>query len=106
MSNKTDVLSFDSLKKFAISDILSVSGKDKTSRVIEKHMNNLIEVALIRGKQSKQSEVDELQKRIDEISNHVEINYDENRGDDSHSYWSGYNQALRELFEILKGEET
>ena len=48
----------------------------------------------------------ELQKRIDEISNHVEINYDENRDDDSHSYWSGYNQALRELFEILKGEET
>ena len=25
------------------------------------------------------------------------------RDDDSHSYWSGYNQALRELFEILKG---
>ena len=48
----------------------------------------------------------ELQKRIDEISNHVEINYDENRDDDSHSYWSGYNQALRELFEILKGGET
>ena len=50
--------------------------------------------------------IDYLQERIDEISNHVEINYDENRGDDSHSYWSGYNQALRELFEILKGEET
>lgn len=48
--------------------------------------------------------IDNLQKRIDEISNHVEINYDENRDDDSHSYWSGYNQALRELFEILKGE--
>ena len=37
--------------------------------------------------------IDHLQKRIDEISNHVEINYDENRDDDSHSYWSGYNQA-------------
>ena len=58
------------------------------------------------GVQSKQAEIDELQKRIDEIINHVEINYDENRDDDSHSYWSGYNQALRELFEILKGEET
>lgn len=57
------------------------------------------------GQQSKQAEVDELQERVDEISNHVEINYDENRDDDSHSYWSGYNQALRELFEILKGDQ-
>ena len=48
--------------------------------------------------------IDSLQKRIDEINNHLEINYDENRGDDIHSYWSGYNQALRELFEILKGD--
>jgi polyhydroxyalkanoate synthesis regulator phasin len=46
--------------------------------------------------------IDRLQKLVDEIRNHVEINYDENRDDDSHVYWSGYNQALRELFEILK----
>lgn len=56
------------------------------------------------GQQSKQTEVDELHKRIDEIENHVEINYDCERSDDNHSYWSGYNQAMRELFEILKGE--
>ena len=56
--------------------------------------------------QSKQDEVDSLQKRLDEINNHLEINYDENRDDDSHSYWSGYNQVLRELSEILKGEQT
>ena len=49
-------------------------------------------------------ERDKLQKRLDEINNHLEINYDENRDDDSHSYWSGYNQALRELFEIIKGD--
>ena len=49
-------------------------------------------------------EQDKLQKRLDEINNHLEINYDENRDDDSHSYWSGYNQALRELFEIIKGD--
>lgn len=59
--------SFDDLKKFAISDILSVSGKDKTTRVIENHMNNLIEVALIFGAQSKQAEIEELRKRIDEV---------------------------------------
>ncbi len=56
--------------------------------------------------QKVESEREHLQKRIDEISNHVEINYDENRDDDSCSYWSGYNQALRELYKILKGEET
>ena len=48
--------------------------------------------------------IDYLQERIDEINNHVEINYDENRDDDGHAYWSGYNQALRELFEIIKGD--
>ena len=56
------------------------------------------------GVQSKQDEIDSLQKLVDEIRNHLEINYAENRDDDSHSYWSGYNQALRELFEILKGD--
>ena len=63
---------FDDLKKFAVSDILSVSGKDKTTKVIEGHMNVLVEVALIKGEQSKQAEVDELQNRIDELkmSNH------------------------------------
>ena len=46
---------------------------------------------------------DLLQKRIDEIDNHVGVNYDCERDDDQHSYWSGYNQALREIFEMLKG---
>ena len=48
--------------------------------------------------------IDLLQKRIDEIDNHVGVNYDCERDDDQHSYWSGYNQALREIFEILKGD--
>ena len=55
------------------------------------------------GQQSKQAEIDLLQKRIDEIDNHVGVNYDCERDDDQHSYWSGYNQALREIFEMLKG---
>lgn len=59
--------SFDDLKKYAISDILSASGKDKITRVAENHINTLIEVALIKGAQSRQSEVDELQKRIDAL---------------------------------------
>lgn len=87
MSNKTDVLSFD------------IDEYDSRERQVHNH-------GFCLGEQSKQDEIDHLQKRIDEIINHMEINYDENRDDDSHSYWSGYNQALRELSEILKGEET
>ena len=56
--------SFDDLKKYAISDILSASGKDKITRVAENHINNLIEVALIKGAQSRQDEVDELKKQL------------------------------------------
>ena len=52
----------------------------------------------------KQTKLDELQARIDEITNHVGINFDEERDDDQHSYWSGYNQAMRELNDILKVE--
>ena len=48
--------------------------------------------------------IDLLQKLIDEIDNHVGVNYDCERDDDQHSYWSGYNQALREIFEMLKGD--
>ena len=55
------------------------------------------------GQQSRQAEIDNLKKRIDEIDNHVGVNYDCVRDDDQHSYWSGYNQALREIFEMLKG---
>ena len=55
------------------------------------------------GQQSKQAEIDNLKKRIDEIDNHVGVNYDCERDDDQDSYWSGYNQALREIFEMLKG---
>ena len=121
MSNKTEVLSFD--------DWINVNGFN-----FRPEQYDLYKFLYEAGQQSKQDEIDELKmgnhnlsimvaeaesyseywkyerdklrKRIDEISNHVEINYDENRDDDSHSYWSGYNQALRELFEILKGEET
>lgn len=64
--------SFDDLKNYAISDILSVNGKDKAARIIKNHMDNLIEVALIKGAQSRQAEIDELQKRIDAIKSKVQ----------------------------------
>ena len=129
MSNKTEVLSFDELARF---HSLSLMKWDEDNYASEN--TELAKDFFEAGQQSKQAEVDELkmanhnlsvmtaeaesyseywkyerdklQKRLDEINNHLEINYDENRDDDSHSYWSGYNQALRELSEILKGEQT
>lgn len=50
--------------------------------------------------QEQQAKIDELQNIIDELKNHIEINFDEDREDDQHSYWSGYNQALREIKDI------
>ena len=88
--------SFDDLKKYAISDILSASGKDKITRVAENHINNLIEVALIKGAQSRQSEVDELKKRIDAAIKEIQ--------DESWSDEYGDNQAPTfKLIKILKG---
>ena len=127
MSNKIEILSFDELARF---HGLSLMKWDEDNYASEN--TELAKDFFEAGQQSKQDEVDELkmgnhnlsvmvaeaesyseywkyerdklQKRLDEINNHLEINYDENRDDDSHSYWSGYNQALRELFEIIKGD--
>ena len=66
---------------------------------------NVAKRAFEAGQQSQQAKIDELQARIDEITNHVDINFDEGRDDDQHSYWSGYNQAMRELNDILKAVE-
>lgn len=52
---------FDELKRFAIADVLSVSGKEKTTSTIEKHIDNIIDVAIAR-EQHQQSKVDELHK--------------------------------------------
>ena len=140
MSNKTEVLSFDDAlnnhKKALSESLVNFDEGHRVRKILLDVDSNSAdyEYYFQSGQQSKQAEIDNLQKRvkelelinfdselhfdaakehidhlqkrIDEISNHAEINYDENRDDDSHSYWSGYNQALRELFEILKGEET
>ena len=126
MSNKTEILSFDELARF---HGLSLMKWDEDNYASEN--TELAKDFFEAGQQSKQAEIDalkmgnhnlsimvaeaesyseywkyerdKLQKRLDEINNHLEISYDENRDDDSHSYWSGYNQALRELSEILKG---
>ena len=123
-SNKTEILGFeDSWKENRhvcestknLAKVMYLDGqKSKQSEIedLQKNFNNALKTIDIQQQflddtdgaiKIITSQVGELQNRIDEISNHVEINYDENRDDDSHSYWSGYNQALRELSEIIKG---
>lgn len=58
---------FDELKRFAIADVLSVSGKEKTTSTIEKHIDNIIDVAIAR-EQNQQSKINELQKRVEELT--------------------------------------
>lgn len=55
----------DELKRFAIADILSVSGKQKTTETINMHINTIIDIAFLKGQQAQQSKIDELQKRVD-----------------------------------------
>ena len=55
----------DELKRFAIADILSVSGKQKTTETINMHINTIIDIAFLKGQQAQQSKVVELQKRVD-----------------------------------------
>lgn len=62
----------DELKRFAIADILSVSGKQKTTETINMHINTIIDIAFLKGQQAQQSKVDELQKRVDDALKLVE----------------------------------
>ena len=57
------------------------------------------------GQKSKQAEIDVLKAKLEEVKNHAFINYDHERDDDHHSYWSGYNVAMCEFVDIIKGEE-
>lgn len=62
----------DELKRFAIADILSVSGKQKTTETINMHINTIIDIAFLKGQQAQQSKVDELQKRVDAVKQLIE----------------------------------
>ena len=121
MSDKIEVLSFDEWinengfnfrpEQYDLYKFLYEAGQQSKQDEIDelKMTNHNLSVMVAEAESYSEYwkyEQDKLQKRLDEINNHLETNYDENRDDDIHSYWSGYNQALRELFEILKGEET
>ena len=61
---------------------------------------NSLEAAYEAGQQSKQAEVDELQKRIDDLKSFCI------KGVESNMLSIEYNQALIDMYKILKGEEN
>jgi len=68
---------FDELKRFAIADILSVSGRQKTTETVDMHINTIIDIAFLKGQQESQSKVGELQKQRDSFIKAYEIEIDE-----------------------------
>ena len=68
---------FKDLKRLAIADILSVSGKQKTTETINTHINTIIDIAFLKGQQTQQSKMDELQNRIDEALEYPTAPWDE-----------------------------
>lgn len=73
------------------------------------YAKNLAEQFYNAGQQSKQEEANKLQEEIDalkeklkKLEDHTFINYDYERDDDQHSYWSGYNVALGEIAAIIE----
>ena len=66
---------FDELKRFAIADILSVSGKQKTTETIEMHINTIIDVAFLKGQQAQQSKIDALTLQFAEMKSRLNDAY-------------------------------
>lgn len=96
----------DELKRFAIADILSVSGKQKTTETINMHINTIIDIAFLKGQQAQQSKVDELQKRVDSILKVVQSMRNEVKhghlSEDESQTLSSYADDLEQA---LKGEQ-
>lgn len=65
----------DELKRFAIADILSVSGKQKTTETINMHINTIIDIAFLKGQQASQSKVDALTLQVAEMKSRLNDAY-------------------------------
>ena len=92
----------DELKRFAIADILSVSGKQKTTETINMHINTIIDIAFLKGQQASQSKVDELQKRLDGLTQVVEELLEEMKYPTA-TFEEVICSGVRELEQALKG---
>ena len=100
---------FEELKRFAIADILSVSGRQKTTETVDMHINTIIDIAFLKGQQASQSKVDELQKRVDAIKGLIEdLNkcYQQDH-QNKFEYWRGFADSAgilgKRLEQALKG---
>ena len=93
---------FEELKRFAIADILSVSGKQKTTETINMHINTIIDIAFLKGQQAQQSKVDELQKRVDDLTQVVEELLEEMKYPTA-TFEEVICSGVRELEQALKG---
>lgn len=94
---------FEELKRFAIADILSVSGRQKTTETVDMHINTIIDIAFLKGQQASQSKVDDLQKRVDAVNLVLE-------GLKNANYMNSGNKAynsllIEKLEQALKGGE-
>ena len=101
---------FEELKRFAIADILSVSGRQKTTETVDMHINTIIDIAFLKGQQASQSKVDELQKRVDAVKGLIEdLNkcYQQDH-QNKFEYWRGFADSAgilgKRLEQALKGE--
>ena len=66
---------FDELKRFAIADILSVSGRQKTTETVDMHINTIIDIAFLKGQQESQSKVDALTLQVAEMKSRLNDAY-------------------------------
>ena len=106
MSNKTEVLSFDDAlnnhKKALTESLVNFDEGYRVRKILLDVDSNSAdyEYYFQSGQQSKQSEVDDLQKRIDDLKSFCI------KGVESNMLSIEYNQALIDMYKILKGEDT
>ena len=106
MGNKSEVLSFDDAinnhKKVLTESLVNFDEGQRVRKILLDVDSNSAdyEYYFHAGQQSKQGEIDELQKRIDDLKSFCI------KGVESNMLSIEYNQALIDMYKILKGEHT
>ena len=94
---------FEELKRFAIADILSVSGRQKTTETVDMHINTIIDIAFLKGQQASQSKVYELQQRECAVQSLIEDWKERSKNNQSHEACIYVEENISELEQALKG---
>ena len=106
MGNKSEVLSFDDAinnhKKVLTESLVNFDEGQRVRKIMLDIDSNSAdyEYYFKSGKQSKQAEIDRLQNRIDDLKAFCI------KGVESNMLSIEYNQALIDMYKILKGEEA